>query len=81
MFQTCDHVRSCDKSKALYLHNSTTTLSMVTKLSRVVTYCEGLPLIQLQGPLGMWSCDIISQIKNVISPLSQCLKPANLEVQ
>ena len=36
---------------------------MATKLGRVVTYCEGLPLINLQDPLKMWSCERMQQIK------------------
>ena len=35
-----------------------TTMSMVTKLCRVVTYHEGLPTIRSHDPLTTWSCKI-----------------------
>ena len=34
-------------------------MPVVTKLARVVTYYEGLPLIPLNNPLTMWSLDVM----------------------
>ena len=47
---------------------STTTMSMATKLGRVVvTYDEGLPPIKSHAPLVMWSYEITGQTKTIIS--------------
>ena len=45
---------------------------------RVMTYREELPLIKLHDPLFTLFCETTRQIKGVLSPLLQCLKPPNL---
>ena len=40
---------------------SITTLPVATRLSRVVTYHDGLPLIKSHDPLITWSCKITRQ--------------------
>ena len=69
------HVESC--SSATAKHIVTTTLSMATKLNKVVTYHEGLPLIKWHDPV-TWSCKITWKTKTIITPLPQCLWPWNL---
>ena len=57
---------------------STTTIAMVTKLGRVVTYHEDLPHIKLHDSSLSWLYEVTWQIKSIISPLSQCLWLQNL---
>ena len=58
----------------------TTTVSIATKLGRMVTQLDGLLLIKLHDSLITWSYRIMWQTKNIISPLLQCLRPPNLAV-
>ena len=51
---------------------------MATKLGKVATYHEGLPLITAQDPSIMWSCEVIWHIKYFISPLAQDQWPPNM---
>ena len=43
----------------------------------MVSYYKGLPPITLDNPLNTWSFEIIWKIKNILSPLPQCLKQVN----
>ena len=56
----------------------TTTVPMVTKLGKTVTYLDKLLLIKLHDPLITWPCKIMWQPKIIISPLPQYLWPPNL---
>ena len=51
---------------------------MVSKHGKVVIYHAGYPLINLHNTLNMWSHENTWDIKNVVSPLSQCLLSPNL---
>ena len=42
-------------------------MPMPTKLGRVVTYHEELPLLKLRNSFIKWSCKITCQTKNIIS--------------
>ena len=57
---------------------SSSTRPMTTKLGKVVTYNEGNVPIISDDALIRWSCEVISQIENLISPLSQGLWPPNM---
>ena len=57
---------------------STTTVPMVTKLGRMVTYLDGLLPIKSHDPLITCCCEIMWQPKIIISLLPQCLWPYNL---
>ena len=48
-------------------------ISMITKLARVVTYREELPLNNLHDLSMIWSYEITKQIKYIISPLAEDL--------
>ena len=48
-------------------------ISMITKLARVVTYREELPLNNLHDLSMIWSYEITKQIKYIISPLVEDL--------
>ena len=50
---------------------STFTMSKVTKLVRVVTYCQELPLRILHDPSMRQSYDISLKIKSIISPIAE----------
>ena len=58
--------------------NTTTTSVMTTKLSRVVTYYERLPLINSHDFLITLSCVITWQTKAIVSPVKQWLRPPRL---
>ena len=47
-------------------------------LVKVVSYYNELPPIKSDNPLNTWSFEITWHIKNVLSPLPQCLKPPKL---
>ena len=59
----------------------TTTVSMATKLGRIVNYLGSLLPIKSHDPLITWSCKIIWKTKIMISSLPQCLWPPNLAGQ
>ena len=48
-------------------------ISMITKLARVVTYREELPLNNLHDVSMSWSYKMTKQIKYIISPLAEDL--------
>ena len=48
---------------------STTTISLVNKLGRMVTYLDGLLPIKSHDPLITWFFETMWQIKNITSPL------------
>ena len=48
-------------------------MSMITKLTRVVTYREELPVNNLHDLSMSWSYEIMKQIKYIISPLAEDL--------
>ena len=75
-----DSVKSHDKSNHYAMSISTTTMSMTTKLRRMVTYIEGLLPVKQHDLLTIWCFDITSQIKNIMSSLPQWLWPPNLVV-
>ena len=54
-----------------YHYISSTTVSIATKLPKLVNYHEGLLSIILFHPLVSWSCKIMWQTKTIISPLLQ----------
>ena len=56
----------------------TTTVPMTIRLGRMVTYLEGLLLIELLNSLLTWSCKITWQTKIIISLLPQCIRPSKL---
>ena len=53
-------------------------MPVAIKHSRVVSYCEGLPIMKLHDPLIMCSYEIMWKIKNVLSVLQKWLKPPNV---
>ena len=55
--RTFDHVVLKGPLKNWICYISTTTRPMTTKLGKVVTYYEKLPLIKPYNPLNMWSRD------------------------
>ena len=57
---------------------STTTVSLATKLSRMVPYSDRLVPIKWHDPLIMWYCEITWQTKGNIFLLSECLWLQNL---
>ena len=57
---------------------STTTVPMAMKLSRMVTYLEGLLTSKSYNTLIKWSCNVTWQTKSIISLLSECLWPPKL---
>ena len=59
-------VRSCEK------------ISTCNKHAKMVTGRTGLPLMTLYKPVNMWSHEITWHIKNIASPVSQCLWSPNL---
>ena len=61
--------------KTLYLP---TTMSMATKLGRVVIYYEGLSPITAHDPLITWLCKITWETKPITSPPTQCLSTPDL---
>ena len=54
-----EHVKSCSSTTI-----STTTMPIVTKLGRVMSYYERLPSLKSYNPLITWSCEITQQTKN-----------------
>ena len=70
-----DHV-VCQDTKTI-ICISTTTVSMVTKVCRMVTYLEGLLAKKSHDPSNTWSFEITWQIK-IISSLLQCLSFPNM---
>ena len=67
--------RSRDKLKLLYLHY---TVSMSTRLGRMMTYLEGvlsIKSIKSFSALITWSFKVT---KTIISPLPECLWPPDL---
>ena len=74
------HERLCQYShKTLWLSGlPTTTVSIATKLDRVVTYSEGLPPITSHNTLNKWSCVVIWQIQIITFSKTQCLWSTNL---
>ena len=42
-------------------------MSMATKLGRIVTFHEGIPLRKSHDPLTTWSCEITWQTKNIFT--------------
>ena len=70
-------VRSRDKLNSLILHYH--SITMTTKLGRMVAHLDGLLPIKSHDSLMTWSCDITWQAKTIISPLRQSLWPRNLE--
>ena len=56
----------------------TITMSEATKLTSVVTYDEGLPITKSDDDLDKWLCEVMWQIKDIKSDLSQYLLPPNL---
>ena len=72
-FPIPEYPRSRYKLKTyIHYHNA------AIKRGRVVSYCEGLPIMKLHDPLIMWSYRIMWQIKNVLSALQKWLKPPNV---
>ena len=57
---------------------STDTLRMVTRLGRLVTYHESLPLIKSHDYLITWTCKITQQNDTILYPLSHSLCSLNL---
>ena len=47
-------------------------MPMVTKLTKVVAYHGGPPLIKLYDPLITWSCEITWETKTIKSSLQEC---------
>ena len=43
------------------------------KVSIVVTWGDGLPIINSHGYLNKWLCEVMKQLKNITSDLSQYL--------
>ena len=59
-----------------------TKLLMATRLVRVVTYNEELPLIKLHhDPWITWFCEVTWAAGDIDTPLSQCLCSPNLSVK
>ena len=54
-------------------HISATTVPMVIKLGRLVTYAKRPLSIKSHGSWNTWTREIMRQIKNILSPLPQCL--------
>ena len=52
----------------LPLDMALTIIVMVTRLIKVVTYCKGLPPMNLIDPSMRWLCEVKWQIKYIISP-------------
>ena len=72
--ETYGFVRPLDKLKTyLFYHNAYDYL-----LDKLVTYYEKLPHITPLDPSITWSCEVMQQIKYIISPLSQDLWLLNL---
>ena len=46
-------------------------MPIVTKLMRVVPFREEFPPINSHGPSMRWSCEIMEQIKYIISPFEE----------
>ena len=69
---TCGHVTDW------ICYASTTTISLVIKCSKVGACYEGFPTVKAHNHLNTWTFVIMGQVKNVLSPLSQFLKPAKL---
>ena len=63
-------VRSCNILITLY---PTNTRPMTVKHGKVVTHHDRIPPINSHNPLKMCSEEVTRKIKNIISPLSQCL--------
>ena len=57
--------------------DSITTISMATKLGRMVTYLDYFLPIESNDHIISWFCEISSQTKNILSVLPQCLWPQN----
>ena len=53
------------------VHISTTERLLAIKPGKVVTYYKTIPPIKSNNPLKTWSFEIMPQIKNFLSPLSQ----------
>ena len=68
-------IKSHNSDKSNYNFTATTLPIWLPKLAG---WWLTTSLIKLHDPLIMWSCKITWQIKNVFSPLPQCLKPPNL---
>ena len=68
-----EHVESCSLTTKNIIPPLTLTLIltvyMATKLGRIVTYIEGLLLMEI---LVTWSCEITWPTRTIISPLPQC---------
>ena len=54
---------------------STARVPMANKLSRIVTYLDGLLPRKSHDPYITWSCKIMWETTTIISPLRQCLWP------
>ena len=52
----------------LPLDMTLTIIVMVTRLIKAVTYCKGLPPMNLIDPSMRWLCEVKGQIKYIISP-------------
>ena len=52
---------------------TTTTRSILTELGKVVTNYKKLQPLKSHNSLNMWSREVTWWIKNILSPLSQCL--------
>ena len=75
--RTFDHMVLQGHTTNSICYISTTTMTIVTKLSLMVTYKEGLSSIRSQDPLAMWSCKVTWEMKYVISVLPQGLWSLN----
>ena len=59
-------------------HISTTTISMATKLSRMVIYHDCRLHITSNDHIITWFCEIRWQTKKIVSPQPQFLRPQNV---
>ena len=71
--------RGCARSRDKLIHYiSNTTISMATKLGRMVTYFDYLLLIKSNDHIITRFCETTWQTKNMVSPIPQCLWQQNM---